>query len=73
MTVEGALREARYALIADLVLEDRQAQASRMAPISAIPVRQSEPARKGAGRWIEVGKKKGAVLQIAVTCSLACG
>jgi hypothetical protein len=55
---------------ADSVLEDRQVQASRTARISAIPVRQSEPARKGASRRVGVGKKKGAVLQAAVTCGL---
>jgi hypothetical protein len=58
---------------ADSVLEDRQVQASRTAPISAIPVRQSEPARKGAGRQVGVGKKKGAILQTAGVCTLTCG
>ena len=44
---------------ADSVLEDRQVQASRMAPISAIPVRQSELGQKGAGRWVRGWQEEG--------------
>jgi len=42
-------------------LEEGQVQPSCTALVSSIPVSKSEPARKGAGRGLRIGKKKGAV------------
>ena len=56
---QPVLNWLQFAHIADSVLEDRQVQASRTAPISAIPVRQPEPARKGAGRRVGLARRRG--------------
>ena len=71
----SSVLELAFTQIADSALEDCQVRVSRMAPISAIPVRSSSHGSEGCdwpGGPAFAGKVEATVLQTAAIPTLTC-